>query len=308
VSSDEDHQSLVIYLISICAFCNSSLWLEKLQGFSVTWWWPNNRLWSFRCKAFLKSDTVAGLTRTLSLKWCLILVCLRNLIYEISDDLSISLAVGEGFSGTPVLDMLTYFRIRLYCNKMWKKGRGLQRFSQVQPAWSLRWPFCFSGEHRDQPGSTMLAELILIVKYKTTLPNVYEMCFKTSCSATVTDLIYMDTNSLGVSTECCCLSECLLLSHPLPFSSNHRRLSINHLSINHRHWQSSLHTSGPHHYTHLIPIITHTWSLHTLYLVLSSLSHQAVLFFHSLSVFFSCIITHTWSPSLHTPDHYTPFI
>ena len=44
-------------------------------------------MWSFCCKAFLKSDTVAGLTRMLSLKWCLILVCSRNLIYEISVDL-----------------------------------------------------------------------------------------------------------------------------------------------------------------------------------------------------------------------------
>jgi hypothetical protein len=30
VSSDEDHQRLVIHFISICAFCGSSLWLEKM--------------------------------------------------------------------------------------------------------------------------------------------------------------------------------------------------------------------------------------------------------------------------------------
>ena len=38
VHSDEDHQRLIINLISICAFCDSSLWLEKWQSFSVSWW------------------------------------------------------------------------------------------------------------------------------------------------------------------------------------------------------------------------------------------------------------------------------
>jgi hypothetical protein len=37
----------------------------------------------FHHKAFLKLDTVVGLTRRLSLKWCIILVCVRNLNYEI---------------------------------------------------------------------------------------------------------------------------------------------------------------------------------------------------------------------------------
>ena len=68
------------------------LWLVSLAG-KMAWFFcglvvtEHNRLWSFSCKAFLKSDTVAGLTRMLSLKWCLILVCLRNMIYEISVDL-----------------------------------------------------------------------------------------------------------------------------------------------------------------------------------------------------------------------------
>ena len=38
----------------------------------------------FRQKAFLKWDTVVGLTRSVSLKWCKILVWLRNFNYEIS--------------------------------------------------------------------------------------------------------------------------------------------------------------------------------------------------------------------------------
>jgi hypothetical protein len=33
VSSDEDHQRLVINFISISAFCDSSLWLEKIAVF-----------------------------------------------------------------------------------------------------------------------------------------------------------------------------------------------------------------------------------------------------------------------------------
>jgi hypothetical protein len=41
VTSDEDHQRLVIHFFSICAFCDSSLWLEKWLGFSVAWWWLN---------------------------------------------------------------------------------------------------------------------------------------------------------------------------------------------------------------------------------------------------------------------------
>ena len=39
---------------------------------------------AFAGKSFLKSDTVAGLMRIVSLKWCKILVCLRNFNYEIS--------------------------------------------------------------------------------------------------------------------------------------------------------------------------------------------------------------------------------
>ena len=30
-----------VNFISICAFCDSSLWLEKWLGFSVSWWSPN---------------------------------------------------------------------------------------------------------------------------------------------------------------------------------------------------------------------------------------------------------------------------
>jgi hypothetical protein len=37
VHSDED-QRLVIHFISISAFCESSLWLEKWLCFSVAWW------------------------------------------------------------------------------------------------------------------------------------------------------------------------------------------------------------------------------------------------------------------------------
>ena len=48
--------------------------------FSVARRWPNIIAWC----AFLKSDTAAGLTRSLSLKCCIILVCLRNFNYEIS--------------------------------------------------------------------------------------------------------------------------------------------------------------------------------------------------------------------------------
>ena len=44
-------------------------------------------MWSIRCKAFFKSDSVAGLTIIIYLKCCIILVCFRNLIYEISVDL-----------------------------------------------------------------------------------------------------------------------------------------------------------------------------------------------------------------------------
>ena len=73
----------------LCAFCDSSLWLEKWQNFSVSWWWPNNRLWCFRRKAYLKSDTVVELTR-LSLKRYKIHVCLRNFNYEISVDLNLA--------------------------------------------------------------------------------------------------------------------------------------------------------------------------------------------------------------------------
>ena len=40
-------------------------------------------MWCFRCKSFLKSDTVAGLTRIVSLKLFKILVCLRNFNYTI---------------------------------------------------------------------------------------------------------------------------------------------------------------------------------------------------------------------------------
>ena len=77
MSSDE-HQRLVIHFNSICAFCDSSLgwkngWIFLRLGGDLT-----NRLWCFRCKAFFKSDTVAGLMRIVSLKWCKILVCLRN--------------------------------------------------------------------------------------------------------------------------------------------------------------------------------------------------------------------------------------
>jgi hypothetical protein len=35
VSTDEDHQKLVIHFISICAFCDSSLWLEKMANFFI---------------------------------------------------------------------------------------------------------------------------------------------------------------------------------------------------------------------------------------------------------------------------------
>jgi hypothetical protein len=35
VSSDEDHQTLVVNFISISAFCDSSLWLEKWLFFCV---------------------------------------------------------------------------------------------------------------------------------------------------------------------------------------------------------------------------------------------------------------------------------
>ena len=38
----------------------------------------------FQRKDFLKSDTVAGYRTSLSLKWCKILVCLRNFNYGIS--------------------------------------------------------------------------------------------------------------------------------------------------------------------------------------------------------------------------------
>ena len=71
-------KKLVINLISTCDFCDSSLWLEKWLGFSVSWWSP-----SFRCKAYLKLDTVVGLTRS-PLKRYKIHVCLRNFNYEIS--------------------------------------------------------------------------------------------------------------------------------------------------------------------------------------------------------------------------------
>ena len=41
-------------------------------------------MFCFHQKAFLKSETVVGLTRILSLKWCKILQCLRNFNYGIS--------------------------------------------------------------------------------------------------------------------------------------------------------------------------------------------------------------------------------
>ena len=79
------------------------LWLLSLAGkwlcFSVSWWWPNNHLWCFRCKAFLKSDTVAGLTRILSLNcvkylyaWGILIM--RFLLFWIWCP-ALSLAVGE---------------------------------------------------------------------------------------------------------------------------------------------------------------------------------------------------------------------
>ena len=80
MSSDEDHQRLVIHFMSICAFCDSSLWLEKWLGFGGD---LTIVCGAFAVKHFLKSDTVAGLTRILSLKWCKILVCFRNFNYEI---------------------------------------------------------------------------------------------------------------------------------------------------------------------------------------------------------------------------------
>ena len=41
-------------------------------------------MFCFRRKAFSKLDTVVGLTRSVSLKWCKILVWLRNFNYEVS--------------------------------------------------------------------------------------------------------------------------------------------------------------------------------------------------------------------------------
>ena len=84
VSSHEEHQRLVIHLIYISAFCESSLWLEKWLCYSVNRHSPNNRLVCFRRKAFLKSDTVAGFPTSVFLKWCKIHVCLRNFNYGIS--------------------------------------------------------------------------------------------------------------------------------------------------------------------------------------------------------------------------------
>ena len=48
VSSNEDHQRLVINCISICGFCDSSLWLENRCMLSVTSCWPNIMI----CSAF----------------------------------------------------------------------------------------------------------------------------------------------------------------------------------------------------------------------------------------------------------------
>ena len=39
----------------------------------------DNRMVCFRCKAFLKSDTVAGLTRNKALIWC---IALESKLYE----------------------------------------------------------------------------------------------------------------------------------------------------------------------------------------------------------------------------------
>ena len=77
---DEDHQRLVSHLIAISDFCESSPWLENVCMVFVARHCPN--MVCFRRKAFLKLDT--GLTRSLSLKWCIILLCLRNCNYEIS--------------------------------------------------------------------------------------------------------------------------------------------------------------------------------------------------------------------------------
>ena len=83
VSSDEDHQRLVInFYLYLCFLWLLSLAL-KMAVFIVAWWWPNIIVWCFRWKAYLKSDTVVGLTTRLPLKRYKIHVCLRNFNYEI---------------------------------------------------------------------------------------------------------------------------------------------------------------------------------------------------------------------------------
>ena len=68
----------------ILLFCDTSPSLENSCMFfcdlALT---KHNCKVCFRRKAFLKSDTVAGKIRILYLKWCIILVCLRNFNYEI---------------------------------------------------------------------------------------------------------------------------------------------------------------------------------------------------------------------------------
>jgi hypothetical protein len=71
VPPDEDHQRLVINFSAISDFCDTSPWLENVCMVFVARRCPNIIAWC------------AFAVKPLSLKWCIILVCLRNLNYEI---------------------------------------------------------------------------------------------------------------------------------------------------------------------------------------------------------------------------------
>ena len=86
----------VIHFISISDFCDSSLAGKMAVFFCDLTLTHQNRLWCFHRKPYLKSDSVVGLTRSVSLKWCEILLCLRNLNYGISVVLNLAPCIFTG--------------------------------------------------------------------------------------------------------------------------------------------------------------------------------------------------------------------
>jgi hypothetical protein len=71
-------KSLFLTFVTPLLGWKMALWFSVARG------WPNNWLVCFHRKAYLKQDNMAGFTTSLSLKWCIILVCLRNFNYGIS--------------------------------------------------------------------------------------------------------------------------------------------------------------------------------------------------------------------------------